>query len=137
MSWEGKKDVLKQIVSGDLQSLGLVNRVGGEDEFSPYNAITFPRDLRFMDNDKRWYVACDWSRGVFDMKLPRNRAINWPDLGQRVVLKRKMSARRYINFECSMTGITVLKRDVTAGIKGSHTVARVNLYLLGYEFTTM
>lgn len=101
---------------------------------SPYNAITYPPlKQRWRDNEGRYYVCEDGAHGIFDIKLPRDLSVVFPDLYQIVTLKRYVKLRgkrKLVMLNCKVLQVSNQRPSNFEHKHGSVCVARVEL---GYQ----
>lgn len=103
---------------------------------SEYNANTYPGlKQRWKDKHGRYYVCVDGQHGVFDVKLPRNLDVTFPELYETVYLKRFVKhrgKRKQVTLEVKVLQVSS-QRAVRN--RGSICIARLELQYLSSEFS--
>lgn len=100
---------------------------------SPYNALTFPKNLRWYDKQRRAYVCADGAHGVFDVKLPRNMIVQWPEIYSQVTLTKKVLKNKKLTMICVVQSIYLQNKKIGTNVSGSVAVARVELRFICYQ----
>ena len=130
MSWVRAREEIKRVVSPEtFLLLGLDRGDATDAVICKYNANTFPKENRWVDENGRFWVM-EGDPNVWNVKLPRNHDICFPDVHTKLTLVYNTKTV-FVSVQCVVLSITEQSYVVIGVHGGSRVCAKAELSVTG------